>query len=112
YYDAMAIREHASTPLAPPDANGSTITGGRHSRHTLGEAIPEKQRRSDKQRGHMRPHEGFNKRWDAMTKAEQAAMGRNKRSVWTVATRPYPEAHFATYPEELVEPCILAGTSP
>jgi DNA modification methylase len=36
---------------------------------------------------------------------------RNKRSVWTVATQPYPEAHFAVYPTKLIEPCILAGTS-
>jgi len=35
--------------------------------------------------------------------------GRNRRSVWTVATQPYPGAHFATFPEALVEPCILAG---
>ena len=35
--------------------------------------------------------------------------GRNKRTVWTIATQPYPEAHFATYPEALVKPCILAG---
>lgn len=34
---------------------------------------------------------------------------RNKRSVWTVATQPFPEAHFATFPERLIEPCILAG---
>lgn len=34
---------------------------------------------------------------------------RNKRSVWTVAVRPYKKAHFATYPAELIEPCILAG---
>jgi len=34
---------------------------------------------------------------------------RNKRDVWTVTTQPYPEAHFATYPEKLVEPCVLAG---
>lgn len=34
---------------------------------------------------------------------------RNRRTVWEIATRPYPEAHFATYPEELVKPCILAG---
>jgi DNA modification methylase len=33
----------------------------------------------------------------------------NKRDVWTVATKPFTEAHFATYPEELIEPCILAG---
>lgn len=37
--------------------------------------------------------------------------GRNRRSVWTIATKPYPGAHFATFPEALVEPCILAGTS-
>jgi DNA modification methylase len=37
--------------------------------------------------------------------------GRNKRSVWHVATQPYAEAHFATYPEALITPCILAGTS-
>ena len=34
---------------------------------------------------------------------------RNRRSVWTVATQPFKEAHFATYPPELIEPCILAG---
>jgi len=37
--------------------------------------------------------------------------GRNKRSVWTVTTKPYAEAHFATFPPDLIEPCILAGTS-
>jgi DNA modification methylase len=37
--------------------------------------------------------------------------GRNRRSVWTIATRPYAAAHFATMPEALVEPCILAGSS-
>jgi DNA modification methylase len=36
--------------------------------------------------------------------------GRNKRSVWTVATQPYPGAHFATFPPKLIEPCILAGS--
>jgi DNA modification methylase len=35
--------------------------------------------------------------------------GRNKRSVWTVNTEPYAGAHFATMPEALIEPCILAG---
>jgi DNA modification methylase len=35
---------------------------------------------------------------------------RNRRSVWTVATRPYKGAHFATFPTELIEPCILAGS--
>ena len=35
---------------------------------------------------------------------------RNKRSVWTVATQGYKEAHFATFPEKLIEPCVLAGS--
>lgn len=36
-------------------------------------------------------------------------LGRNKRSVWTTTLQPFREAHFATYPEKLIEPCILAG---
>ena len=44
-----------------------------------------------------------------MTKAEQCSGMRNKRTVWTIATQPYPDAHFATFPPKLVEPCILAG---
>lgn len=35
---------------------------------------------------------------------------RNKRSVWTIATRPYSGAHFAVMPPDLVEPCVLAGS--
>ena len=34
---------------------------------------------------------------------------RNRRTVWHIATQPYADAHFATYPEKLVEPCVLAG---
>jgi DNA modification methylase len=34
---------------------------------------------------------------------------RNKRSVWNIATQSFSEAHFATFPEALVEPCVLAG---
>jgi DNA modification methylase len=37
--------------------------------------------------------------------------GRNSRTVWEIATQPYPEAHFATFPEELPRRCIKAGTS-
>ena len=35
---------------------------------------------------------------------------RNKRDVWSVATKPFMEAHFATYPEELIAPCVLVGS--
>ena len=37
---------------------------------------------------------------------------RNRRSVWSVDTQPFKEAHFATYPPALVEPCVLAGSQP
>ena len=37
---------------------------------------------------------------------------RNRRSVWTIAPKPFKEAHFAVMPEALVEPCILAGSAP
>ena len=53
----------------------------------------------------IRPHMGGEK-------CDFSATGRNKRSVWTVATKPYKEAHFAVFPPELIEPCILAGTKP
>ena len=48
--------------------------------------------------------------WD-YNKREYNPSGRNKRTVWTIPTKPFPEAHFATFPPDLVEPCILAGTS-
>ncbi len=38
--------------------------------------------------------------------------GRNRRSVWNIATAPYSGAHFATFPTALVKPCILAGSKP
>lgn len=60
-------------------------------------------------RGHERPHSGFDGGWDSLTKEEQQMFGANKRSVWHVAAKPYREAHFATFPEELIAPCILAG---
>jgi DNA modification methylase len=65
---------------------------------------------NEKQRGHGRRHDGFNDRWDA-AEADGAVTGmRNKRSVWKVAPACYPEAHFATYPPDLIKPCILSGS--
>ena len=48
---------------------------------------------------------------NGLTNANNAESGRNLRDVWTIASQPYPEAHFATFPEALVEKPILAGTS-
>jgi len=51
---------------------------------------------------------GGNKRTD-FEKQRHTVSHRNKRTVWTIPTKPFPEAHFATFPPDLVEPCILAG---
>lgn len=47
-----------------------------------------------------------------LTNSNSAATGRNKRTVWTVNPQPYSEAHFATFPPKLIEPCVLAGSRP
>lgn len=55
------------------------------------------------------PHERWKHQFDGRIWGNPA--GRNKRSVWTIATQPYNEEHFATFPAKLVYPCIAAGTS-
>jgi DNA modification methylase len=55
---------------------------------------------------HFRTRAGF------AASGDKEWVSRNRRSVWTVATQPFPEAHFATFPEALVEPCVLAGSRP
>src|SRR3990167_8851568 len=109
YYDADAIKEPASN-------NPNDQIAARKARASMDQkSAPTSEKngiRPDKQRGHPRRHAGFNDRWDHMPKAEQAECGRNKRDVWTVATRPYSGAHFATFSPALIEPCILAGSKP
>ena len=64
----------------------------------------------DKQRGHTRRHAGFNRRYKDKILQDGAPTTRNKRSVWEISTKPYKGAHFATFPPDLIEPCILAGS--
>lgn len=99
FYDAEAIKEPGQT---------EGYDGGDYS--PPGQTPNTGNRKTDKQRGHGRRHAGFNDRWDAMSRDEQCALGRNKRSVWTVATQPFAGAHFATFPPKLIEPCVLAGS--
>ena len=82
YYDAKAIQETAigGTPGNKTHKGKTAYVGGDVRHRTKG----------------------------GLTKLE-ASEFRNKRSVWTVASEPYPEAHFATFPTKLVEPCVLAG---
>ena len=48
----------------------------------------------------LQPHSGLTKSYDR----------KNKRSVWSVTNKPYKGAHFAVFPPDLIEPCILAGS--
>ena len=102
YYDHEAIREQATHDSLRTPSGWDTGSGNHRQK---------KGRYTDKQRGHGRRHAGFNDRWDSLSKVEQQALGRNKRSVWTIATQPYPEAHFATFPETLPSLCIQAGSA-
>jgi DNA modification methylase len=99
YYDAEAVKEPFSSEYTKDaikkagKAGGERPTGNnfnKQDRHEIGEMTPR-------------------------TRAERAALlnpsGRNRRSVWTVATKPYKGAHFATFPPELIRPCIRAGAS-
>ena len=103
FYDAEAVR---TSRRSDEDANGfrgrSYVNGAPGPRKTAGN------HHVDKQRGHSRRHAGFNGRWDTMAKEQQQSNGANLRNVWTIATHPYPGAHFATFPPALVEPCIKA----
>jgi DNA modification methylase len=111
YYNAAAIREPAAASSIKRWAQdieqqaGSDRVPGKTNGAMKAVGGP----RKDKQRGHSRRHAGFNDRWDLMTTAEQQAYGANKRSVWTISTKPFHDAHFATFPEELPHTCILAG---
>ena len=107
FYDAESIKEAGSAETLlradraqVSDARVNGVPGQvPHSLH----------KKRDKQRGHSRRHDGFNDRWDAMEKAQQCSGLRNKRSVWEISPQPFPDAHFATFPPALIEPCIKAG---
>lgn len=85
----------------PSGWDTSTGEGGHGSFHKSG-------RRPSVKRG------GFNGKTQAMAEEGRDAFRasvdlRNKRSVWTVSTKPFADAHFATFPADLIVPCIIAG---
>jgi DNA modification methylase len=93
YFDAEAIAEDAAPP-GPTNPRASY--GGRMPSELRGEAgkQPSKIVRGGR---------------DYFLTEVADPTKRNKRSVWTVATQPFKEAHFATFPPDLIEPCIKAG---
>lgn len=94
FFNADAIRE--------PHVTFSEESKMRGGRNHLGKrnGTPE----NGKNKGNGNLHKG---RWDQAFHP----LGRNKRTVWNVPLGKFREAHFAVFPEKLIEPCILAGTS-
>lgn len=109
YYDAEAIKEdvtgnaHARGDGVNPKAqNWKTPDGWDTSKGNGGHGSFHKEGR---EKGRPRQNASFS------GAVNELVGSRNKRTVWTIASQAFAEAHFATYPEALVEPCILAGTS-
>lgn len=65
--------------------------------------------RDDSKRAEVIPGQSVGTHRSDREESEWDTSMRNRRSVWTVSTKPYSGAHFATFPEDLIEPCILAG---
>jgi DNA modification methylase len=115
YYDADAVREPAHSAWDPDDAKSpdgwATHEGSHGTYHREGR---EKGKSGNKAR---KPPSARGVPVDTDGRSSGAVAGsvpwegtsRNLRSVWTIATEPFPGAHFATYPTKLVEPCIKAG---
>lgn len=116
YYDAAAIRE-PYVRIWDETSGGSWAhtenqpKGTKAGEHSGAYPLPKYRGQATKDYeavGAQNPSDVKRRILEAQSRPEYA--GANKRSVWSIATSPYPEAHFATFPEALVEPCILAGS--
>lgn len=89
YYDADAIKEESTE---------STAERGKYGWNGVSFVDDD----GIERRAQPDPTDKMGERWCPST--------RNKRDVWTVTTKPYRGTHFATFPTDLIEPCILAGS--
>jgi DNA modification methylase len=125
FFDAEAIKERSvSDHIAGNNSHkGATAyqqEAGEHHRTKAGlVAYAQKQRskrdsfkRDDSKRAEVIPGQTVGTHRPDREESTWDTEMRNRRSVWTVATVPYKGAHFATFPPDLIEPCILAGSRP
>jgi DNA modification methylase len=114
FYDQAAISEpvtgnaHACGNGVNPKAKWKTPDGWDTSTGNSGHKSFHQKGREDGFVGYQPKRPRQNESFSAAVK--DLVETRNKRSVWTIATQAFSEAHFATYPEKLVEPCVLAGS--
>lgn len=109
YFDADAISEIRTQDEDSKTFRGGSYVGGQPGPRTIvGNKHIKIPGGWDKDKGaHGTIHR--NGRTEAEYQEAEIKERRNKRSVWTIATAPFAEAHFATFPPALIEPCILAG---
>ncbi len=109
FFDADAVREPAEWARWGDQTNGKHEGSG-SAAGWIGSRKKESLTWSERKDAGEPIRQGMDGKRHTPTVAERGG-GRNIRSVWEIATQPYAEAHFATFPEALVERCILAGTS-
>lgn len=95
YFDAEAIKEPRVQAESARDFRGGSYVNGETDNGVLGK----------------RKTVG-NTRVEASADPQFPFGKRNKRSVWTIASTPFKQAHFATFPPELLKPMVLAGSKP
>ena len=106
YYDADAIKEKSITFENRPNGVERNRIYNYDSKENNNPIAYRKNIKGNKNNdGVTRTTAGLNLK----TQQEKTQENRNKRSVWTVNTKPYSGAHFATFPEELITDCIKAG---
>ncbi|KWO87469.1 DNA methyltransferase [Burkholderia ubonensis] len=117
YFDSDAMREPRSSDEDAATFRGACYVGGETDNAHLGQRKVIGNRRvkvpggwDTREGAHGSFHHGG--RGEAEYRVDTGDGRRMRRSVWTIATQPFAAAHFATFPEALVEPCVLAGSRP
>lgn len=120
YFNSEAMKERASYGLPGNVSHRGAVeydNGDERHRTKAGLASYAERQRSKRdsfkrdasKRSEAIPGQSFGTHRAEREEGEWDVNTRNRRSVWTVATRPYSGAHFATFPPELIKPCIQAG---
>jgi DNA modification methylase len=109
HFDHDAMQEPAVKGAA-----GSEFHTGKTGEHQLGRASSKPRTSGNKSHKYVEAYEQSNTeehrlKAGLMKVADKPWETRNKRSVWTVASKPYKGSHFATFPPDLIRPCVLAG---
>ncbi|EPR2785619.1 DNA-methyltransferase [Acinetobacter baumannii] len=119
YFDHVAIKEPvAESSIKRLSQNldqqhGSTRAVMKHNgpmKAVYSRSSRDSFKRKNSKRAAVIPNQAYGTHRSERSESEYDLLTRNKRSVWQVSTKPYKGAHFATFPMDLIEPCVLAGS--